>query len=229
MRTFSGTSRLIAITIALALFGAVLLSTPRARAADTTAATVTCTDGTTSKAGRGACSHHGGIAKAGAASAPAAATNRAPTARGDQDGTGAPPTVSCKDGTQSKGGRGACSHHGGVADAAPNGPSGAPSAAPPQEGAGETQGVMCKDGSRSARSGRGACSHHGGIATAGGATPADTAPAEPAPARASGGKHADATGATAKCKDGTFSHSAHHTGTCSHHGGVAEWLDAPGK
>jgi hypothetical protein len=30
-------------------------------------------------------------------------------------------------------------------------------------------------------------------------------------------------GATAKCKDGTFSHSKTHSGTCSRHGGVAEW------
>lgn len=32
-------------------------------------------------------------------------------------------------------------------------------------------------------------------------------------------------GATALCKDGTYSYSQHHSGTCSHHGGVAEWLD----
>lgn len=31
-------------------------------------------------------------------------------------------------------------------------------------------------------------------------------------------------GATAKCRDGTFSFSQHHSGTCSHHGGVANWL-----
>lgn len=31
-------------------------------------------------------------------------------------------------------------------------------------------------------------------------------------------------GATAKCADGTYSFSAHRSGTCSHHGGVAEWL-----
>lgn len=31
-------------------------------------------------------------------------------------------------------------------------------------------------------------------------------------------------GATAKCGDGTFSFSQHRSGTCSHHGGVAEWL-----
>jgi hypothetical protein len=29
--------------------------------------------------------------------------------------------------------------------------------------------------------------------------------------------------ATAKCRDGTFSASQTHSGTCSHHGGVAEW------
>ena len=31
-------------------------------------------------------------------------------------------------------------------------------------------------------------------------------------------------GASAQCNDGTYSFSEHHRGTCSHHGGVAEWL-----
>jgi hypothetical protein len=31
-------------------------------------------------------------------------------------------------------------------------------------------------------------------------------------------------GATAKCKDGTYSFSQHRQGTCSGHDGVAEWL-----
>ncbi|MBU9200164.1 DUF3761 domain-containing protein [Burkholderia multivorans] len=30
-------------------------------------------------------------------------------------------------------------------------------------------------------------------------------------------------GATGKCGDGTYSFSEHHSGTCSHHHGVAEW------
>ncbi len=30
-------------------------------------------------------------------------------------------------------------------------------------------------------------------------------------------------GASAKCRDGTYSFSRHHSGTCSRHGGVAEW------
>ena len=30
-------------------------------------------------------------------------------------------------------------------------------------------------------------------------------------------------GASAKCRDGTYSFSQHHSGTCSSHGGVAVW------
>ena len=33
-------------------------------------------------------------------------------------------------------------------------------------------------------------------------------------------------GATALCRDGTYSYSQHRSGTCSHHGGVAQWLTA---
>jgi hypothetical protein len=39
--------------------------------------------------------------------------------------------------------------------------------------------------------------------------------------RASGSDHA---GATARCRDGWLSYSAHRSGTCSHHGGVAVWF-----
>jgi len=31
-------------------------------------------------------------------------------------------------------------------------------------------------------------------------------------------------GATAQCRDGSWSFSRHRQGTCSHHGGVAKWL-----
>lgn len=31
-------------------------------------------------------------------------------------------------------------------------------------------------------------------------------------------------GASAQCGDGTYSFSQHHRGTCSRHGGVAQWL-----
>ena len=36
-------------------------------------------------------------------------------------------------------------------------------------------------------------------------------------------------GATARCNDGSYSFSQTHSGTCSHHGGVAVWLDASGS
>jgi hypothetical protein len=32
------------------------------------------------------------------------------------------------------------------------------------------------------------------------------------------------SGATAQCADGTYSFSQHHSGTCSRHGGVSQWL-----
>jgi len=33
------------------------------------------------------------------------------------------------------------------------------------------------------------------------------------------------SGASAQCRDGTWSFSRSHRGTCSHHGGVAQWLN----
>jgi serine/threonine-protein kinase len=52
-----------------------------------------------------------------------------------------------------------------------------------------------------------------------------TAPA----AKAATGKHADPTGATALCKDGSYSHSKHHSRACGTHGGVDKWLDEAAK
>ena len=37
----------------------------------------------------------------------------------------------------------------------------------------------------------------------------------------------DPSGATAKCRDGSYSYSLHASGTCSHHGGVARWIHHP--
>jgi len=66
------------------------------------------------------------------------------------------------------------------------------------------------------------------------ATPAPTPAAAPAAPRVTHAAQvrpaASATvtatgpnGASAQCNDGTYSHSAHRTGTCSHHGGVKTW------
>jgi hypothetical protein len=77
------------------------------------ATTVTCKDGTTSKAAKGACSHHGGVARQTAA-APEKTQARPAT------------TVTCNDGTTSKPDKGACSHHGGVGAAPANPPAAIP-------------------------------------------------------------------------------------------------------
>ncbi len=120
----------------------------------------------------------------------------------------------------------------------------------PSRAADSANPTTCKDGTTSAATGKGACSGHGGVqkstqaksaaAGTGAATPPAAAPAAttPPPA-ASSAKSApattksapttaagntDPTGATATCKDGAYSKSQHHSGTCSSHGGVAEWL-----
>ncbi|MBP2405955.1 DUF3761 domain-containing protein [Streptomyces syringium] len=78
--------------------------------------------------------------------------------------------------------------------------SAAPSTEPPADGAGSVGG-----GSGSVGGGAGGTSG-GGASTAGVST---------------GGSH---SGASALCNDGSYSYSAHRRGTCSHHGGVAQWL-----
>jgi hypothetical protein len=37
----------------------------------------------------------------------------------------------------------------------------------------------------------------------------------------------NSSGATARCRDGSYSHSRHASGTCSGHGGVARWIHHP--
>jgi hypothetical protein len=167
-----------------------------------------------------------------------------------------PAPTTCKDGTTTTStGKGTCSGHGGVQKAAKAAaPAAAPAAAKapaaaPAAGATTT----CADGTTSTSSGKGTCSGHGGVQKAGkakAATAAAPAPAAapaaaatpaaaPAPAATAAksstatksvptatASNTDPTGATAKCKDGTYSKSAHRSGTCSSHGGVAEWLTA---
>jgi hypothetical protein len=113
--------------------------------------------------------------------------------------------------------------------------------------------AVCKDGSMSSVAGRGACSGHGGvdsIATAAAkksrkAAKADakadkaiasknpqkaasaTALAKRADAKASKAEEKaahDSAGATAQCKDGTFSHAASTKGACARHGGVEKTI-----
>lgn len=68
------------------------------------------------------------------------------------------------------------------------------------------------------------------------AKPKTTAPAAPEPAECGTDYYRNSdgncvhrpsdnpSGATAQCKDGTYSYSQHRSGTCSGHGGVKTWL-----
>lgn len=52
--------------------------------------------------------------------------------------------------------------------------------------------------------------------------PSPTPAPEPSPAPSS-----PPAGVTAICNDGSYSYSQHRSGTCSHHGGVAQWINRP--
>jgi len=41
------------------------------------------------------------------------------------------------------------------------------------------------------------------------------------------GPSSSPAGATARCVDGTYSYSQSASGTCSHHGGVGQWIHHP--
>jgi hypothetical protein len=107
---------------------------------------------------------------------------------------------------------------------------------------------ICKDGTTSNVSGRGACSSHGGVdslatkaarasakakkaegkvAKAGSDTSAAASKARRAESkavRAEDKAAKDSTGATALCKDGTYSHAKTTQGACASHGGIAKAL-----
>jgi hypothetical protein len=203
------------------------------------AQTVTCGDGTTSEAGRGACSHHGGVAKSRAPRQAEPKRETSPTKREttkrDTSTTRADKGVRCSDGTYSSAtGRGACSRHGGVADDLDRAdtqrrdtqrePSG------DRTDTSSTFVVRCADGTMSV-GGRGACSHHGGIASSQARTESrDTRTTRTQRETKSdrpwwGDEGLREHEPMARCVDGTISYSKHHRGTCSNHGGVRDWLD----
>ena len=135
------------------VLGAALLAAPALSSAqDASTTTVNCNDGTSSHGGRGACSGHGGVNKAAAVagqqaaqSATEAAAPAAPaTAASSSASSG---SVTCKDGTSSKGGKGACSGHGGVNKTAASAAAPAAAAAPATAAASTTATTMvpCND------------------------------------------------------------------------------------
>jgi len=130
-------------------------------------------------------------------------------------------TTVCKDGTTTATtGRGACTGHGGVdKNAAKKAAKKAAAAAKAEQ----------KSASKApAATAPAAAPRPAASAVA----PTTAAPMRPAPAARAAAPttsttHAantDPTGATAQCKDGTYSHAANHRGACARHQGVAKWL-----
>ncbi len=116
-------------------------------------------------------------------------------------------TVVCTDGTSSAAGRGACSGHGGVAKAAKH------VKAEKHVKAAEHAKVEKKaEAKKEAKTESKKESKK--------ESKMESKKAAPAAHKGS----ADSAGATAKCKDGSYSHAKQHKGACSKHGGVAEWL-----
>ncbi|HZZ84821.1 MAG TPA: DUF3761 domain-containing protein [Anaeromyxobacteraceae bacterium] len=206
---------------ALAALASAIALAPSAAFAAEAAKTVVCKDGATAEGGRGACRGHGGVDKAATAKAQggaAAAAGEEKAAKAEEkadrkakkaeekaaEGAG---TVICKDGATSKGGRGACRGHGGVdktataKSAAPSAPAAAPGMPAPPAAAPPAAPSMPS-------------------------APSARAPAAPAAPVGAMEQPDPAKGPpTARCKDGSLSYAKHHTGACSRHGGVGEWLD----
>jgi len=123
--------------------------------------------------------------------------------------------VTCSDGTTAKKGRGACSHHGGVASTK----SAEKADKTAKESKNKTRAEL-DEGKKEAKE------KSGGIFDALFGRKKDQAQGRSAPTTPrSTTRDAKSGSPTARCKDGTTSYSAHHSGTCSGHGGVAEWLD----
>ena len=229
------------------LFSAAVIAAALAFAAPTFAqkpanapknSTGQCSDNTftTAKTERGACSKHGGVKTWWGATTPkSTAKSGAPT-----------PSATSSKGTATPKGSTPTTEGSKPPSATSSATPGTPGAATMPQGATG----QCADGSYTkAKTQRGACSNHGGVktwfgnATSGTVKPTNTqapttspaaAPTNP-PTSASTqrtGTRSAATktppadapqGATAKCKDGTYSMAKQHRGACSRHGGVAEW------
>ena len=129
--------------------------------------------------------------------------------------------VTCNDGTTAKAGRGACSHHGGVADAKAPADKAAKSVDKAEKSTKNKTRAELDEGKKETEKKSG-----GILDTLFGRKKADTAQGRSSNTTPrSSTRDAKSGTPTAKCKDGTTSYSAHHSGTCSGHGGVAEWLD----
>jgi hypothetical protein len=117
--------------------------------------------------------------------------------------------VACMDGSKSAGGRGACSGHGGIRTAARKAEVRADAKAAKVAKAAEKKADV-----KAAK-----------VEKKAGAAEKKVAKAANKNAASGHNDEHDAKGATAECKDHTYSHAKSHQGACSRHGGVAKFLD----
>jgi len=114
--------------------------------------------------------------------------------------------VTCKDGTLSKGGQGACSSHGGIA------------AKTAKAEAKTAKATMKADANADAKMAKATMKADAKMAKA------ETKPTAKELKAAATADEKNAKGATAVCKDNTYSHAKNHQGMCSGHGGVAKMM-----
>lgn len=123
-------------------------------------------------------------------------------------------TVTCKDGAKSAGGRGACSSHGGVAAVTtPALKAGAKTAKAEKKADAKMEKAENKADVKTEK------------AESKSAMKMDKMEKKADAKIATKDDDRDARGATAECKDHTYSHAATHQGACSRHGGVARFMD----
>jgi hypothetical protein len=118
--------------------------------------------------------------------------------------------VTCKDGTLSKGGQGACSSHGGIATKSTV-KSESKAAASAAKSDASAMKSAAKADAKAAKSETKAAAKD---------MKADAKMA----AKDMKAEEKDAKGATAQCKDNTYSHAKNRQGMCSGHGGVAKMM-----
>jgi hypothetical protein len=161
-------------------------------------------------------------------------------------------TVTCKDGTSSKGGQGACSAHGGVSPAKTKAVAKANAKSTKADvkasaavAKADTKAAAAKAEAKAektvAKADAKVAASKADVKAAGKIAKANTkAAAEKAEAKAektvtkADAKVAKTTAkasgaATATCNDGTSSYAKNHAGACSGHGGVKVWLDGSAK
>ena len=150
----------------------------------------------------------------------------------------APAQVTCTDGAMSAGGKGACRGHGGIkkgeAKAAHAAKVSKVAKSKGATAAVATPAVAMSKPAVAVAAPKAATTKHAAMAasTPKAATTKPMAMAAPAPKTAVAPSMVAATAsgtAIAKCKDNSLSYNKVHKGSCSTHGGVAQWLDGTVK